>query len=75
MTAELLPDFLNYRTAHVAQLANGKWLAVEASPARQVYWCVCCQRPILVDGDGLYLHDSGVTHPMTSFFNDEEKPQ
>jgi len=75
VTAELLPDFLNHRTAHVAQFANGKWLAVEASPARQVYWCVCCQRPILVDAEGLYMHDSGVTHPLTSFFNDEEKPQ
>lgn len=75
MTAELLPDFLNYRTAHVAQIDSGKWLAVEASPARQVYWCVCCQRPILVDAEGLYMHDSGVTHPLTSFFNDEEKPQ
>lgn len=75
MTAELLPDFLNYRTAHVAQIDSGKWLAVEASPARQVYWCVCCQRPILVDAEGLYMHDSGVTHPLTSFFNDEDIPQ
>ena len=75
MTAELLPDFLNYSAAHVAQLDDGQWLAAPACPARQVYWCVCCQRPILVDGDGLYIHDSGVKHPIVQFFNPEEIPQ
>lgn len=75
MTAELLPDLLDATAAHIAQRADGTWLAIQATEDRQAYWCVACRRPILANHDNLYLHDENVRHPMSMLFTDEDAPQ
>lgn len=75
MTATALPDLLPMSAALVALRDDGTWLAIEAYPARQTYWCVACRRPILANHDSLYLHDEHVRHPINMLFNDEDLPQ
>lgn len=74
MTAIALPD-LRHQAAHVSLRDDGKWLAIGSGTPAQVYWCVCCCRPILANADGLFLHDDHIRHPINMLFNDEGNPQ
>lgn len=38
------------------------------------YWCIYCQRALLVDEDGIVVHDA-VPHDPNATYDEEEKPQ